>query len=91
MVQRNTEPQQSYDSILLDLEDKIEGGDDEIHDWEQDLRDVRGVRDVRVFNEEGLNPSCPDICEDNEVPYAVNESRVMNKKLSTKIVTPPEN
>ena len=34
--------QQSYDSIPLDLEDKIEGGDDEICDWEQDVRDVRG-------------------------------------------------
>ena len=54
MVQHNTEPQQSHDSIPLDLEDKIEGGDDEIRDWEQDVRDVRGVRDVReaVFDEE---------------------------------------
>ena len=84
MVQRNTEPQQSYDTIPLDLEDKIEGGDDEIHDWEQDVREA-------VFDEEGLNPSDPNIFDDNEVPYAVYKSRVINKKLSTKIVTSPEN
>ena len=87
MVQRKTEPQQSYDSIPLDLEDKIGGGDDEICDWEQDVRDVRETK----FDEDGLNPSDPDIYDDNEVPYAVYESRVINKKLSTKIVTPPEN
>ena len=61
MVQRKTEPQQSYDNIPLDLEDKIEGGDDEVCDREHDVGDVRGVRYVKgvreaVFDEEGLIP-----------------------------------
>ena len=51
------------------------------------MRDVRGVRDVKgvreaVYNEEGLNPIDPDSSDesdDNEVPYAVNELRVINK------------
>lgn len=99
VVQRNSEPQQSYDSIPLDVEDEIEGGDDEVCDREQDVN-VRGVRDVRVeseavFDEEGLNPSDPssdesDENDDNEFPYEVNELRVINKKLRTDAYTSRE-
>ena len=63
VVQRNSDPQQSYDSIALDVEDEIEGGDDEVCD--RDVRIVRGVREA-VYNEEGLNPSDPDSSDESD-------------------------